>query len=208
MTPKALPAVRPARPDDAPAIAKIYSGALGDGYLSADEASANVRDRSGRAAWFVAEMDGRVVGAANALWLLRREVPSAAPPGFGEVAGELLRLAPGARRFGLLENVAVVPAYRHQGFAAALTQARLEWLREREVEFVYTFAWHTPEGIPARPTLERAGFRAVEELPDFYLEDGLRNGYACPWHGARCHCSALLCVRELSSRRTMAGAFR
>ncbi|MBO0702571.1 MAG: GNAT family N-acetyltransferase, partial [Candidatus Dormibacteraeota bacterium] len=112
-------------------------------------------------------------------------------------AGELLRLAPRARRFGLLENVAVVPAHRRQGFAAALTRARLEWLREREVEFVYTFAWHTPEGIPAQPTLLRAGFRPLEELPDFYLEDGLRNGYACPWHGARCHCSALLCVREL-----------
>lgn len=208
MTPKDLPAVRPARPGDAPAIAEIYSGALGEGYLGANEAAANLRDRSGRTAWFVAEADGRVVAAANALWLLRREVPSAAPPGFERVAGDLLRLALRARRLGLLENVAVVPAYRHRGFAAALTQARLDWLREREVEFVYTFAWHTPEGIPARATLERAGFRAVEELPDFYLEDGLRNGYACPWHGARCHCSALLCVRELSSRRAMAGASR
>lgn len=194
---RTLPAVRAAGPDDGPAVAGIYSAALGEGYLSSEEASANLRDRSGRAAWFVAEAAGRVVAAANALWIHRRELPQAAPPGFENVATELLRLAPEARRFGLLENVAVVPEHRHQGFAAALTEARLNWLRDWEVEFVYTFAWHTPDGIPAWPTLERAGFQALQELPDFYLEDGLRNGYSCPWHGARCHCSALLCVREL-----------
>lgn len=198
MSGRPLPPVRPARLEDAEAIAAIYSATLGAGYLSAEEAAANLRDRTGHAAWFVAEVGGRVVAAANALWLLRDQLPQSAPPGFEQVAGRLLRLAPAARRFGLLENVGVVPALRHRGLAAALTDARLEWLRGQEVEFVYTFAWHTPEGIPAQPTLERAGFRALEELPDFYLEDGLRNGYACPWHGARCHCSALLCVRELA----------
>jgi GNAT superfamily N-acetyltransferase len=199
MSPRPLPPVRPARLDDAAAIADIYTAALGDGYLTAEEASANLRDRSGRAAWFVADAGGIVVAAANALWISRREMPLAAPPGFEQVAADLLRLAPRARRFGLLENVGVMPAHRRQGFAAALTEARLGWLREQEVELVYTYAWHTPEGIPARPTLDRAGFRAARELPDFYLEDGLRNGYSCPWHGARCHCSALLCVRELEA---------
>lgn len=197
MTGLVLPPVRFARPADAAAIANIYSATLGAGYLSPAEASASLRDRDPRTAWFVAETDDQVVAAANALWLDRGELVHAAPPGFEGVGTELLQLAPGVRRFGLLENVAVIPAYRSHGFAAALTEARLEWLRGQEVEFVYTFAWHTPEGIPALPTLERAGFRAVEELPDFYLEDGLRNGYACPWHGARCRCSALLCVREL-----------
>lgn len=197
MSVRPLPPVRGARPPDAAAIAAIYSSTLGAGYLSPAEAAANLRDRTGSVAWFVGEADGRVVAAANALWLSRRDLPRSAPPGFEHVAAELLRLAPRARRFGLLENVAVVPAYRHRGLAAALTEARLEWLRGKEVDFVYTFAWHTPEGIPAGATLERAGFRALEELPDFYLEDGLRNGYACPWHGARCRCSAVLCVREL-----------
>jgi GNAT superfamily N-acetyltransferase len=197
MSPRSLPPVRRALPRDAAPVAAIYSATLGEGYLSVEEASVYIRDRSGRTAWFVAEAGDRVVAAANALWIPRREMPHAAPPGFEQVASDLLRLAPTARRFGLLENVAVVPAYRRQGFAAALTDARLNWLREQEVELVYTFAWHTPEGVPAGPTLERAGFRAARELPDFYLEDGLRNGYSCPWHGARCHCSALLCVREL-----------
>ncbi len=203
MNARPLPEVRPARPADAVAIAAIYSAGLGAGYLSAAEAAANLRDRTARAAWFAADADGRVVAAANALWLPRHELRHSAPPGFEQVAADLLRLAPRARRFGLLENVAVVPAYRRQGFAAALTEARLEWLRDQEVEFVYTFAWHTPEGIPAGPTLERAGFRAIGELPDFYLEDGLRNGYTCPWHGARCRCSALLCVRELQPLRLL-----
>lgn len=199
MSARPLPPVRRARPIDAAAIADIYSATLGDGYLDQAEAAASLRDRTAPAAWFVAEADGRVVAAADALWLRRRELHQAAPPGFEEVAAELLRMAPRASRFGLLENVGVVPADRHRGFAAALTEARLEWLRREDVEFVYTFAWHTPEGILARPTLERAGFRPLRELPDFYLEDGLRSGYTCPWHGARCHCSALLCVRELEA---------
>lgn len=206
MNARPLPPIRPARPDDAAAIASIYSSTLGAGYLSEEQASANLRDRTGSAAWFVAESDGRVVAAADALWLSRHELTDSVMPGFEHVGAELLRLAPRARRFGLLENIGVLPAYRRRGFAAALTEARLEWLRGKEVEFVYTFAWHTPEGVPALATLERAGFRSLEELPDFFLEDGLRNGYTCPWHGARCHCSALLCAREL--RPSAAGVTR
>jgi GNAT superfamily N-acetyltransferase len=149
------------------------------------------------AARVVGLMMRSVVGAANALWVTREELPALGMPGFEDVPPQLLTLAPKAARFGLLENLGVLPAHRGGGIGTALTQARLRWFATQEVGFAYSFAWHTPAGCPAESTLRRAGFRFVRELPDFYLEDGLANGYACPWCGPACHCSARLFVREL-----------
>ncbi|MFZ0217088.1 MAG: GNAT family N-acetyltransferase [Candidatus Dormiibacterota bacterium] len=215
----AAPTVRPARVADAAAISRIYCETLGAGYTTPDAIAREIaeatrlRSRS-RSCWYVAErpagghgpfapptvaprsMQG-VVGAANAVWVPRASVSELGMPGFQDVQQQLLALAPGAARFGLLENVGVLTAHRGLGIGGALTSARLAWLRGLGVSFAYSFAWHTPAGCAAEPALRRAGFQFVRELPDFYLEDGLTNGYACPWCGPACHCSARLFVLAL-----------
>jgi GNAT superfamily N-acetyltransferase len=138
-----------------------------------------------------------VVGAANAIWLPRDEVPDVGVIGFAHVQQEILALGGAARRFGLLENVAVRPEHRGRGVGSALVEARLGWFRRESVGFAYSFAWKTPRGCPSEGVLARTGFRRIRELPDFYLEDGLANGYACPFCGVRCHCSAILFVRTV-----------
>jgi GNAT superfamily N-acetyltransferase len=187
--------IRPARVADAEAISEIYCDALGAGYTSpavvAEELTAGPRG-----AYFVAEAGGAVVGAANAVWIPRQEMLEVGNVGFGYVQEQLLQLG-GTQRFGLLENVGVRPAARGQGAGSALVAARLDWLEEQGVGFAYSFAWKTPQGSPAEPLLLAAGFQRIRELADFYLEDGIVNGYACPYHGAECHCSAVLFVRPL-----------
>jgi GNAT superfamily N-acetyltransferase len=188
--------IRPARVADAAAISELYCDTLGPGYTSpavvAEELTA-----SPRAAYFVAEAGGTVVGAANAVWIPRQDMLEVGNVGFGYVQEELLRLGGGTQRFGLLENVGVRSPSRGRGIGGALVEVRLRWLEEQGSGFAYSFAWKTPNGSPAEPLLLTAGFRRVRELADFYLEDGLVNGYACPYHGARCRCSAVLLARTL-----------
>lgn len=187
--------VRAARPSDAGAIADIYCAALGSGYTTGDAVRDDIVGRT-RCVYVVAESGGRVVGAANAMWVERPEVLELGAVGFHDVQREVLELGRDALRFGLLENVGVMPEHRGRGIGFALLEARLEWLRAQQVGAAYSFAWHTPDGCPAGPLLERAGFRRIRELPDFYLEDGLANGYGCPYCGRECHCSAILYFRK------------
>jgi GNAT superfamily N-acetyltransferase len=188
--------IRPAVVADAPAISEIYCDTLGPGYTSPAVVAEELTSGP-RAAYFVAEANGAVEGAANAVWLPRSEMLEVGNVGFGWVQEELLRLGAGTQRFGLLENVGVRAGRRGQGMGGALVEARLRWMEEQRVGFAYSFAWKTPEGSPAEPLLLAAGFQRVRELADFYLEDGLANGYACPFHGAECHCSAVLFTRLL-----------
>jgi GNAT superfamily N-acetyltransferase len=181
---------------DAPAIAAIYCATLGPGYTTADAIAQDVAGRT-RCLYVVAEVDGAVVGAANALWVERPEVLELGAVGFHDVQREVLELGRGALRFGLLENVGVLPGHRGRGLGADLLDRRLDWLRGQHVGAAYSFAWRSTAGCPAGPLLERAGFARVRELADFYLEDGLANGYGCPYCGAECHCSAILYFRRL-----------
>jgi GNAT superfamily N-acetyltransferase len=127
----------------------------------------------------------------------REEVLEIGVVGFAEVQREILGLGGEAECFGLLENVVVRSELRGQGVGSTLVEARLDWFRREGVTFAYSFAWKTPMGAPSEGVLLRNGFRKVRELRDFYLEDGLANGYACPFCGARCHCSAILFVRTV-----------
>ena len=188
--------VRPARVADAPAISEIYCDTLGPGYTSPAVVAEELTSGP-RAAYFVAEANGAVEGAANAVWVPRQEMLDIGNVGFAYVQEELLQLGAGTQRFGLLENVGVRAGHKGRGMGSALVEARLRWLEDQGVGFAYSFAWKTPEGSPAEPLLLAAGFQRIRELADFYLEDGLVNGYACPYHGAECHCSAVLLTRPL-----------
>lgn len=194
MTP--TPIVRAARAGDAAAIADIYIATLGPDYTTPDSVRDDIVGRA-NCLYVVGEVDGVVVGAANAMWVDRAEVLEIGSVGFHDVQVEVLELGRGAQRFGLLENVGVVPQHRGQGLGQALLQRRLEWLRDQGAGAAYSFAWHTPIGSPAAPLLERAGFNRVRELACFYLRDGLANGYGCPYCGPECHCSAILFFRSL-----------
>lgn len=187
--------IRAARPGDAGAVADIYCATLGSGYTTAHAVREEIAGRT-RNIYVVAEAGGQVVGAANAMWVERPEVLDLGAVGFHDVQREVLELGRDSLRFGLLENVGVLPEHRGRGIGLALLEARLEWLRGQQVGAAYSFAWRTPVGCPAGPLLERAGFQRIRELPDFYLEDGLANGYGCPYCGRECHCSAVLYFRK------------
>lgn len=189
--------MRRARPGDAAAIAALYCDGLGKGYATPEGIGAELRG-AGEGAFYVAvSPSAEVIGAADALCVPRAALLECGVLGFRWVQEEILALGEGCPRFGLLQNVAVARDWRSRGLGAALLDARMGWLRQRGAGLVYSFAWHTPEGCPASGLLTRAGFRRVREIPNFYLADGLANGYVCPFCGVACRCAAVLYVRSL-----------
>lgn len=94
----------------------------------------------GEARWFVCEADGAIVGSACAL--LTADYPS-------EIHG---------LRFGYILGVRVDPAMRKRGIARRLTQACVEYLKERQCVRIALHA--SPMG---RPIYEAMGFVQVNE---------------------------------------------
>ncbi|HEX4213213.1 MAG TPA: GNAT family N-acetyltransferase [Candidatus Dormibacteraeota bacterium] len=189
--------VRRAHPSDAAAIADLYCEGLGEGYASSEGIDTELRGVSDVAFFVATSPSGEVVGAADALRIPRASLLDCGVLGFRWVQEEILGLGAGCPRFGLLQNVVVGRDWRGRGLGAALLDARLGWLRQVDAGLAYSFAWHTPEGCPASGLLTRAGFRRVREVPDFYLADGLANGYVCPFCGVACRCAAVLYARSL-----------
>ena len=156
-TPASGPAdlvIRPATPDDAPAIARIhirgwqqaYRGQLPDSFLEALDSSLERRttywaaqiegaDRGGRRV-IIAEHEGSPVGFAT----------------FGPAEGE----APD-RQLGEVYAIYLDPAHWSQGYGRALFQAATEGLRG--AGFKQAVLWVLESNARARRFYERAGWK-------------------------------------------------
>lgn len=143
--------IRPATPDDVPALAESWHAMLEESKLllpSIDPAwpqivAAAFTDgmRSGQSLWFVADDGGRVVATAAAFLT---ETPAVLA-----LTGRLATIA----------GVYTEPAYRRRGLARRLTEAVIAACRERECAGIRLRA--TPA---ARGLYESLGFAAGDEM--------------------------------------------
>jgi ribosomal protein S18 acetylase RimI-like enzyme len=97
-----------------------------------------------------------------------------------------------AHRVGSLEALAVEPAFRRRGVGSLLARASLEWMVAQGCETAVTLAWESGRESASAPLFRRLGFRQGATVERFYLEESLREGWACPVCGVGCRCSATL----------------
>ena len=150
--------VRPARPDDAPALAAVYAPYVMDGVASfelepssADDVRARLMARP-RLPWLVAERDGDVVGFAYA----SPHNPRA------------------AYRWSVNTSVYLVAGERGRGTGRALYEALLPVLRD--LGLVTAHAGITLPNDASAGLHEALGFTVVGVYPDV----GFKHGR---WHG-------------------------
>jgi GNAT superfamily N-acetyltransferase len=94
------------------------------------------------AALFVVEMEGNVVGLAEAYLRQDEEQPLTI-----------------AHRYGYLQSLLVSAPYRKRGFGGALVKAVHQWAKEQGATEVQLESWEFPEG-PV-PFYERLGYRTL-----------------------------------------------
>jgi len=141
--------------------------------------------------FIVAAFDGELlVGAAVAQVLANLDYQRA----FGEdVIAELQN-----RRVGYLATMAVHEEYHRRGLGRRMSEARLEWLSEKNCEVVLGVSWVSGlKGISA-PVFEHLGFTAVARREDFYVNGSIARGFVCPaCGGPPCRCPAILYRKNL-----------
>jgi ribosomal protein S18 acetylase RimI-like enzyme len=155
---------------------------LGEGLYRVDYL---LEDAANPAAAVLLVEGPRLLGAAVSRLL------AAADAGYYDRFGpEVRRLF--ARRAGSLEALAVEPAFRRRGVGSALAGASLEWMRAQGCETAVALAWESGREGASAPLFRRFGFRQGATVEGFYLEESLREGWACPVCGVGCRCSATL----------------
>lgn len=165
--------VRPARPDDAPAIVGVYAPYVADGVISFEEEPPDAAEMAQRMAaggdlhpWFAAEVDGRLAGYAYAgpfrtraayLWAVETTVYVAADAqgrGIGRVLYKALLDTLTRQGFTeavgviALPNDASVRLHERLGFRAVGVNERVGW---KHGCWIDVGVWQRALAIPADP---------------------------------------------------------
>lgn len=135
---------------------------------------------------------GEVAAAAVARLLAPADL------GYYRDFGPVLELLSTHRRLGSLEAMAVAPAHRRRGLGLSLVRARLRWFAERGCTAALAVSWISNRPGASAPLFRRAGMSEGPTVPDFYFEDSLLGGWACPVDGKPCRCAATLFWCELA----------
>lgn len=176
--------LKPAHSETARTIADAVGG---DDYVSAEDFLSYVA-RSAR--------DG--VSCALGAWSNSGEMLGfrfTLPPG-GWTSGRGRGLRPDAwpaplASMGYFQSCFVDPQHTGRGIGRALSQEALRRLFQLGAKGVVAHSWKESPHNSSRRVLERLGFRAVAEYPDYWGDIP----YHCHACGGACHCTAVEMVR-------------
>lgn len=100
---------------------------------------------------------------------------------------------------GILDLIAVHKNYRNEGIGKALFEVRLKEFEKRGIREMYLFHW-VREEQPKAFIAEKFGFRAVQKIDNYWLEESLTEGYECgECGGDGCKCGCLVYVHRSPS---------
>ena len=113
------------------------------------------------------------------------------------------RFGESARRYAVvgaasLEAMAVEPLARRRGIGRALIEARLGFAGSVGAGAAVAVSWLSGRESSSLTVFRALGFEESEAVPDFYLEESIRDGWTCPVCKKPCRCSAVFTWRRVS----------
>lgn len=96
------------------------------------------------------------------------------------------------KKVASFSTMSVVEEAQGKGIGRQLSDRRLEWARAQKCDVVLGVSWESGLAHTSNRTFEKAGFRAVARLNDFYVESSRLKPFDCPGcHKLPCHCGAI-----------------
>ncbi len=100
---------------------------------------------------------------------------------------------------GSFTTLSTLEGYQGKGVGQVLSRRRIEWLASKRCQTAVGVSWVSGLAHTSNRTFERAGFRAVRRLDDFYVASSLKEPFDCP--GCRkllCACGAIFYRRDFA----------
>ena len=98
-------------------------------------------------------------------------------------------------KIGYVATVAVQEEYSSLGVATSLVRECMERMRAHGSKRFVSTAWKHAGVINIQSILENAGFRAEVDIPKYWHEASIRDGFKCPQCGNPCNCSCVIFVK-------------
>ena len=98
-------------------------------------------------------------------------------------------------KIGYIKTSAVDSHYEGYGIGNALTEKAVESLRKAGSKVFVSTAWKQAGVINLHGILSRNKFRKRLEIPDYWYEDSIKEGFECPQCGNPCHCACVIYIR-------------
>lgn len=89
-------------------------------------------------------------------------------------------------------TLSILESYQGKGVGQLLSRKRMEWGARQKCDVVVGVSWVSGLAHTSNRTFEKAGFRAVKRLTDFYGKSSLEKPFDCPGcHKIPCVCEAI-----------------
>lgn len=173
-------------------VVGLFSGALGEGYLSRDDLEKFLHPDTGHflLASFLGEI---IVGVATASILTDKKTQ--------EFENAVIRakgaLDLGEERVGMLISTAVHHGFRRRGVGSQLVVKRLDILEAEGCTKCVSLAWQSGNKDSSSGILEKFGFNLLATSINHWTKDSIEFNYSCPTCGEPpCLCSAGLYLKS------------
>ncbi len=179
------------RPNQIYRAVDIIDSELGKDYIRIDELSNLLEDQSYTC--LVSLVDDIPVGIAigcvknrnEALSYLRIQETDC--PSYVKIADKI----------GVVKTIAVRKDYQGRGIGSKLVE-NLEKQLTRDANVLSSVAWKHGETVNIANVLERHEYKMYKEIPDYWKEDSLREGFFCPvCKEPPCTCSAVIYFKSV-----------
>lgn len=178
--------IRHATVADFPGVIRIADEQLGEGYLT-KETLEKTLDPSSRDRMLVAVHN--TTGAPVSFCLYRRISHSEAKEiGRGYAFRDMMF----AKEIGYVATVATKESFRKFGIGTALVERCIKEMKDEGIGCFISTAWKHAGIINIGSVLENLGFTRELEIPKYWYESSIREGYSCPQCGNPCHCSCVI----------------
>jgi|GEM_PF-753612 len=179
-------AIRKATVADFAAVIKIADRQLGKGYLTKERLQ-KALDKTTTDELLVAVQTATGTVIAFSLY---KHISHEEAKSLGN--GYTFRNMAFEEEIGYLGTVATKEGFTGLGVASALVEKSMANMREQGVHHFISTAWKHYGIINIGSVLENAGFRKETDIPNYWYEASVREGFQCPQCGNPCTCSCAI----------------
>ena len=177
--------------NDIPNIVDISDKELGKDYLNDDDIK-SLFNNSDSIFRIVKSTSGEIVGFSYSYYattdIVKKRTRIAKLPKSFEYSSNI----------GVLKTFAVKSKCKNSGIGTALVVDATTKMKEQNICSVITIAWKSNHGINIAGIMKNNDFLRYNEIPNYWKEDSLKEGYCCPTCGLPpCACSAVIFGKAL-----------
>lgn len=99
------------------------------------------------------------------------------------------------KKIGIIKTVAVDEHFKNLGLGSMLVGESLTEMEKQGIRCFASPAWKYSGVVNLASILEKCGFERSIDIPHYWYESSIKEGFNCPHCGNPCHCSCIIYIK-------------